>query len=103
MCSCQRRERYGYRSLIEFSSLWKSPSIRAGRVLERVSERVSVWTIALPPVGSPPPPAPPPPSGRGEVLWASDVSRLQAVEGAGVLAADLARRRLGQMTQQLLF
>ena len=36
-------------SLIEFSSLWKSPSISAGRVFARDSERANVWTIACSP------------------------------------------------------
>src|SRR4051794_39989583 len=98
-------------SLIELSSLWKSPSISAGRVLERASERANVWTIASLPSWS--------------CLWHAPVSSLlpgyhvrtapaggwrprpgapylQAVQGAGVLAADLAGERVGQVPNQPL-
>src|SRR5215211_657053 len=85
-------------SLIELSALWKSPSISAGRVLERASERANVWTIAVSPflVSSVLLP------GYHVAGSVAGTPHLQAVERAGILAADLAGQRLGQVPDQRL-
>src|SRR5688572_24205002 len=96
MWVCQCFDRYGYRSLIEFISLWKSPSINAGRVFARASERASVWTIVSSPYLGP---SLPPGYHRSGCGVRGD---LQAVQGPRVLAAHFARQRLRQMLDQLL-